>query len=75
MTTPRRSFICEMKRRMGYVDEPDESLMEQRTKLKPAASADEPKTVKEAVEAFYFDGPKPARARLRLVRDEVLALG
>ena len=31
--------------------------------------------VKEAVEAFYFDGPKPASVRLHLVRDEVLALG
>jgi hypothetical protein len=31
--------------------------------------------VKEAVEAFYFDGPKPARVRLHLVRDEMLALG
>jgi predicted RNase H-like HicB family nuclease len=31
--------------------------------------------VKEAVEAFYFDGLKPAHVRLHLVRDEVLALG
>jgi hypothetical protein len=31
--------------------------------------------VKEAVEAFYFSGTKPARIRLHLVRDEVLALG
>ena len=31
--------------------------------------------VKEAVEAFYFDHPKPAAIRLHLVRDEVLALG
>ena len=31
--------------------------------------------VKEAVEAFYFDGPKPAGIRLHLVRDEMLALG
>ena len=30
--------------------------------------------VKEAVEAFYFDRPKPTRLRLHLVRDEVLAL-
>jgi len=29
--------------------------------------------VKEAVSAFFFDRPKPARIRLRLVRDEVLA--
>ena len=31
--------------------------------------------VKEAVEAFYFDHPRPAGIRLHLVRDEVLALG
>ena len=31
--------------------------------------------VKEAVEAFYFDRQKPAGIRLRLVRDEMLALG
>ena len=31
--------------------------------------------VKEAVEAFYFDRPKPGHVRLHLVRDEMLALG
>ena len=31
--------------------------------------------VKEAVEAFYFDCPKPAGIRLHVVRDEVFALG
>jgi predicted RNase H-like HicB family nuclease len=31
--------------------------------------------VKEAVEAFYFDGSKPAGVRLHLVRDEVLTFG
>jgi predicted RNase H-like HicB family nuclease len=31
--------------------------------------------VKEAVEAFYFDRPKPASIRLHLVRDEMLAVG
>lgn len=30
--------------------------------------------VQEAVEAFYFDIPKPASIRLHLVRDEVLAV-
>ena len=29
--------------------------------------------VREAVRAFYFDRPAPNRARLHLVRDEVLA--
>jgi predicted RNase H-like HicB family nuclease len=28
----------------------------------------------EAVEAYFFDKPKPAAIRLRLVRDEVLAI-
>jgi hypothetical protein len=31
--------------------------------------------VKEAVEAFYFDRPKPGHVRLHLVRDEMFALG
>lgn len=31
--------------------------------------------VREAVEAFYFDQPKPKSVRLHLVRDEMLALG
>ena len=30
--------------------------------------------VREAVEAFYFDSAPPASLRLRLVRDEVLAV-
>ncbi|HEU5070925.1 MAG TPA: 2-phospho-L-lactate guanylyltransferase [Verrucomicrobiae bacterium] len=28
--------------------------------------------VREAVEAYFFDQPKPAQVRLHLVRDEVL---
>jgi predicted RNase H-like HicB family nuclease len=31
--------------------------------------------VKEAVEAFYFDRPKPDHVRLHHVRDEMLVLG
>jgi hypothetical protein len=49
-----KAWAAEMKRRMGYVDEPGESLMEQGKKLKPAAAADEPKTRKEAEEAAEF---------------------
>ena len=30
--------------------------------------------VQEAVEAFYFDSPRPASVRLHKVRDEVLAI-
>ena len=54
-----KAWAAEMKRRMGYVDEPAESLMEQRKKLKPAAAADEPKTRKEAVEALDFANTDP----------------
>ncbi len=32
------------------------------------------KNVREAVQAFYFDSASPASIRLRLVRDEVLAV-
>ena len=40
-----------------------------------ADSWDELKTnVREAVQAFYFDSVPPASIRLRLVRDEVLAV-
>lgn len=31
--------------------------------------------VKEAVEGYYFDGPKPRSIRLHLIRDEVLSIG
>ena len=31
--------------------------------------------VKEAVEAYYFDLPKPRSVRLHLVRDEMLVVG
>jgi predicted RNase H-like HicB family nuclease len=31
--------------------------------------------VKEATEAYFFDGPKPKYMRLHLVRNEVLTIG
>ena len=31
--------------------------------------------VREAVQAYYFDGPKRESIRLHLVRDEMLAVG
>ncbi len=65
-----KAWVAEMKRRMGYVDEPDESLMEQRKKLKPAAAADEPKTAKEAVEALEFADTDPKDKGNRKVRYE-----
>ena len=64
-----KAWVVEMKRRMGYVDEPDESLMKQRKKLKPAA-ADEPKTAKEAVEALDFADTDPKDKGNRKVRYE-----
>jgi hypothetical protein len=65
-----KAWVAEMKRRMGYVDESDESLMELRRRLKPAASADEPKTTKEAVAALDFADTDPKDKRDRKVRYE-----
>jgi predicted RNase H-like HicB family nuclease len=31
--------------------------------------------VKDAVEAYFFDAPRPRSIRLHLVRDEVLSMG
>jgi len=33
------------------------------------------RNVTDAVGAYYFDGAKPAQVRLRLVREEMLAVG
>jgi len=65
-----KAWVVEMKRRMGYVDEPDESLMKQRKKLKSAAAADEPKTSKQAVEALDFADTDPKDKGNRKVRYE-----
>jgi hypothetical protein len=65
-----KAWVAEMKRRMGYVDDPDQSLMEQRKKLKPAAAADESKTAKEAGEALKFAETDPNDKRDRKVRYE-----
>ena len=65
-----KEWVAEMKRRMGYVDELDESLMKQRKKLKPVAAADEPKTAKEAVEALDFADTDPKDKGNRKVRYE-----
>jgi hypothetical protein len=65
-----KAWVAEMKRRMGYVDEPDESLMKQRQKLKPAASADEPKTAKESMAALDFADTDPKDKGNRKVRYE-----
>jgi hypothetical protein len=65
-----KAWVAEMKRRMGYVDELDESLMKQRKKLKPVAAADEPKTTKEAMEALDFADIDPKDKGNRKVRYE-----
>jgi len=65
-----KAWVAEMKRRMGYVDEPDESLMKQRKKLKLAAAADEPKTRKEAEDAGEFVSTDPKDKGSRKVRYE-----
>lgn len=65
-----KAWAAEMKRRLGYVDEPGESLMAQRKKLKPAAAADEPKTRKEAEEALRFTENDPKDKGNRKVRYE-----
>ncbi|HEX9457139.1 MAG TPA: type II toxin-antitoxin system HicB family antitoxin [Candidatus Acidoferrum sp.] len=31
--------------------------------------------VKDAVEGYFFDGPKPDSVRLHLIRDEVFSIG
>ena len=65
-----KAWVTEMKRRMGYVDEPGESLKEQRKKLKPVAAADEPKTRKEVEEALAFADTDPKDKGNRKVRYE-----
>jgi hypothetical protein len=65
-----KAWVAEMKRRMGYVDEPGESLMAQRKKLKPAAVADEPKTSKEVEEAEKFVTTDPKDKGNRKIRYE-----
>jgi len=65
-----KAWVAEMKRRMGYVDEPGESLMEQRKKLKPVAAVDEPKTRKEVEEALAFANTDPKDKGNRKVRYE-----
>jgi hypothetical protein len=65
-----KAWVAEMKRRMGYVDEPGESLMEQRKKLKPVAAVDEPKTRKEVEEALAFADTDPKDKGNRKVRYE-----
>jgi hypothetical protein len=64
-----KAWAAEMKRKAGYVDEPA-SLMEQRKRLKPVATEDEPKTEKEAKEVLDFSEADPKDKGNRKVRYE-----
>jgi hypothetical protein len=59
-----------MKRRAGYVDEPDETPLKVSKRLMPVATADEPKTRKEAEEVLDFAETDPKDKGNRKVRYE-----
>ena len=59
-----------MKRRAGYVDEPDETPLRVSKRLMPLAAEDEPKTRKEAEEAEDFADTDPKDKGNRKVRYE-----
>jgi hypothetical protein len=65
-----KAWAAEMKRRMGYVDEPDETPMRLSNRLTPAAAVDEPKTRKEAEEAEKFVATDPKDKGNRKIRYE-----
>jgi hypothetical protein len=65
-----KAWAAEMKRRMGYVDEPDETPLRASKRLIPVAAEDEPKTEKEAKEATAFAETDPKDKGNRKVRYE-----
>jgi len=65
-----KAWAAEMKRRMGYVDEPDETPLRVSKRLMPVAAEDEPKTEKEAKEALDFAQTDPKDKGNRKVRYE-----
>jgi hypothetical protein len=65
-----KAWAIEMKYRAGLTDEPGLSLMQQRERLKSAASVVEPKSQKEAKEAVDFMDTDPKDKRSRKVRYE-----
>ena len=65
-----KAWAAEMKRRLGYVDEPDETPLRVSKRLIPAAAVDEPKTRKEAEEAENFVATDPKDKGNRKVRYE-----
>jgi hypothetical protein len=65
-----KAWAAEMKRRMGYVDEPDETPLKTSKRLMPVAAEDEPKTEKETKEALDFAQTDPKDKGSRKVRYE-----
>ena len=65
-----KAWAAEMKRRAGYVDEPDETPLRVSKRLMPLAAEDEPKTEKEAKEALDFAETDPKDKGNRKVRYE-----
>jgi hypothetical protein len=65
-----KAWAAEMKRRMGYVDGPDETPLRTSKRLMPVAVEDEPKTEKEAKEATDFAATDPKDKGSRKVRYE-----
>jgi hypothetical protein len=65
-----KAWAAEMKRRLGYVDEPDETPLRVSKRLMPVAAVDEPKTEKEAREALDFAETDPKDKGNRKVRYE-----
>ena len=54
-----KAWAAEMKRRMGYLDAPDETPLKASKRLMPVAAGDEPKSEKEAKEALDFAETDP----------------
>jgi hypothetical protein len=65
-----KAWAAEMKRRLGYVDEPDETPLKVSKRLIPMAEEDEPKSEKEAKEALDFAETDPKDKGNRKVRYE-----
>jgi hypothetical protein len=65
-----KAWAAEIKRRMGYVDDPDEPPLRTSKRLMPVAPEDEPKTGNHAKEALDFTQTDPKDKGNRKVRYE-----
>jgi PIN domain nuclease of toxin-antitoxin system len=54
-----KAWAAEMKRKVGYIDEPNESPLRLWDRLRPTSIKEEPKTPKEAKEADDFANTDP----------------